>query len=298
MLILKIVPVIPLVFLAYAITVKIYNNKNKNISEARGEVNVDKDKNINTKLSKLSTQIDSLDEKMYKKSNDKLRNFFDKQKKWLVRKGNYYNLNILTYYLLKIPGVIFLVMAIGQSEIKKKIIFIIVGILITFYVEIIYYQNNKEDSVKITKDLFKIYNHLDVMSYSNVTTYKALIQTERVIKNKRFKKAYFEFVAKLVETKDIPSSIEELGNKFDMTEVDSFVTTMTQGVETGKMRSMIENQRNIINKKYLNAKDMETSKKQELASVAIFIFATSVMAIIVYTFLMIIIQKLNLIINL
>lgn len=288
LLFLKFIPLIPLIFIAYLLSVRLNNKANKNINEARG---------IETKLDKkdlIKRQIQTLDNNLYAKSNKKVKSILDKQMDWLIKKGNPYNLNIATYYLTKIPGLLFLFIGItSQINFTGKLAFFSLSIISLFYVEIKYYEKNKDDYIEITKDLFKIYNQLDVMSYADVTIHQALIESSNIIKNKRFKKAYVEMTAYIIETKNIPEAMEKMGEKFDMNEIDSFVTTITQGIETGKIRSMIANQRNIINKRYLGAKDIETEKKQGKVSLGVLLLALSIMGIVLYSFFVMIIDKLS-----
>lgn len=288
LLFLRLIPIIPLIFIAYLIAVRLNNRANKNIDEVRGnESKIDK-KDL------LKKQIQTLDNKLYSKSNKKVKSILDKQMDWLIRKGNPYKLNIVTYYLTKIPGILLLFVAItSQINFTGKLAFFILSLMSLFYVEIKYYEQDKNDYVEITKDLFKVYNQLDVMSFADVTIHQALIESANVIKNKRFKKAYLEMTANIIETKNIPESMEKLGEKFDMNEIDSFVTTITQGIETGKIRSMIANQRNIINKRYLGAKDIETEKKHSKVTLGVLSLAISIIGIVLYSFLVMIIDKLG-----
>ena len=288
-LILKLIPSIPLIIIAYIMATIVTQNTNKDIDEARGE-----EVKSNYKSGILTKQLVIWDNKLYDKSNDKVKGIFNKQMNWLNRKGNPYRLNIISYYLLKLPGVICLFLFIVSDVVLwAKIALFILSIICLFYVEIKYIDNDKDDKLEIRKDLFKIYNQLDVMSYGEITTFDSLKESIGIIKNKRFRKAYTEMIANTLEHKNLPQALTELSDQFDMNEIDSFITTIIQGEETGKTRDMISSQRNIINKRYLGAKDIETEQKQSKVAYGLILLVVSILGIVMYSFVIMIIEKLS-----
>lgn len=284
--ILKLLPCIPLFVLSYLLVISFIAKRNKNIEEVRGDIGI-------KETSKLKKQLIIINDKIYEKTNDNVKNLFDKQMDWLIKHGNRYNLNIFTYYLTKLPGAIFLIFAFKIDKLLPRIIFIILAIMSFIYIEFKYVDMDKEDSIEIRKDLFKIYNQIDVMSYGDITIKKALVESVNVIKNKRFLKAYMEMTATIVETKDIVGALEDLNKKFNMSELDSFVTTITQGIETGKVREMVASQRKIINKRYLATKDIETENKQSKVFLGEILLFVSIIGIVMYSFLTTLVEKLQ-----
>lgn len=287
---LRLLPGIPLIFIAYLIAVKFSNQRNIHIDEARGINHIRSDDKT------LKRKLTILDNKLYSKvrTNDKVKNLYDRQMTWLIKKGNPFHLNIVTYYLLKIPGILIGMLSLKSNlTITFRLVLLAVGILVFFYVEIKYIEINKEDSLQIKKDIVKVYNQLDVMSYANIDIYKALLEVGSVIKNERFKKDYINCTSSIIKTKNIPESLSNLAEKYDLNEIDSFVTTITQGIETGRIREMLEGQRKILNKRYLGYKDTETENKKSKVTLGIMLMAISVMGIVLYSFFTLIMDKLS-----
>ena len=102
-----------------------------------------------------------------------------------------------------------------------------------------------------------------------------------------------EMTATIVETKDIVGALEDLNKKFNMSELDSFVTTITQGIETGKVREMVASQRKVINKRYLATKDIETENKQSKVFLGEILLFVSIIGIVMYSFLTTLVEKLQ-----
>ncbi|WP_026883538.1 hypothetical protein [Clostridium akagii] len=272
-----------LIVIAYLIANHLLNVVNKDIKEARGELDKKEIKKSRASFYK------SFDSKLRK--NERVNSMFSRIDDKLIRLGNPIHLNSFYYLLIKI-----LLLILGIVYVKNffSTVSVLLSILLFFYIDIVNYSKNIKDEKLMRLDFPEIYNALEIDTYAEIPFDKSIVECYDVIKNQRLKKAFSDLSAEVITKKDIGSALNNLKSKFNNTiEINSFALTIEQGLQTGAMREMLGNQRRVLTKSFLNSKDIETTTKNMKVTIAVLLLLISASSIIVYSFATKIFSSLN-----
>lgn len=280
--------IIPVVILSFLIARFINVRFNYDIEEARQEVS-------NKTLKRLRK---SYHDKVLSRygDNKRFQSIFHFYDDWLVRSGNPYKLNALSYLFIKALIIVFFVVYIlftGQISLPIVAAFL----FIYFFINISTIRSNADDEAQIKRDLPSIYNILEIETYAGIPIDQALLDVYEEIKCKRLKKAFMELSSEIITKRNIPEALNHLREKFYSQDILSFCLTIEQGVETGKTRNMLSNQRQLLYRTYLNSKDIETTKNEFKVGIALTLLFISMGAITVYSYIDYISSSINFIIK-
>lgn len=242
-------PIIPITALCFILAKIIANYLNRNIDEVRG---VRKKFRKRRKSNRLWGALNS---------NKTIKENFLKVDNRLNRYGNLYHINALIYYAIKLVSMLFLtfyIIAYGSISVLVAVLFLI----IFFYIDIVYFIKNMVDNAAIKEDLPKVCNNMEIETYGGITFDQSLMDVFEVVKNKRFKKALYEMTAEIILKRNPTEALEHLKSKFKSDDIDSFVLTLQQAIETGKERKMLESKSKVLTNMYVKSKDIQTQMNE------------------------------------
>lgn len=259
---------------------KISNGINRNIDEARGGDN---------KPNKL---LKNLDSRIAKK--DEFKNHYQKIAHYLKIKGNPYKLTPVSYYMIKIglALIVFtrimtykneLLIMIFRSRFISAIFLSVIGY---FAVDMLYYLNNKDDNKRIKQDLPDVYDSLNIQTSGGVELGLALTEVYDVpSKSKRLRKHLGELAAEINITKNPYVALKHFASNFDGSdEIDIFVYTVAQSLQTGKSEEAFDGQSEILKTNNIFMVQEQTKEiKSYLFMIGVLIFL-GVSALIVFSF--------------
>lgn len=232
---------------SYFLILKINTIFSKNILIARGELG-------KRKSNRSATYI-----KQNILEKDYLFNILEKKKKKIKRQGNPYKLTLTSYYLFKIVpaiSVAILLITLRMVDLTSLAIVIFVYNLI----DLLYYLANKQENIKIRKDLPNIYDILDIQSFAGINIGIALTEVFAMAESKRLKEDLMELSAEINLTKNVEQSLDKFIEKYDLIELESFVLGVKQSLESGRNREIFANQSEIL--KENNLLDISEKTKQ------------------------------------
>lgn len=166
----------------------------------------------------------------------------------LEKCGNPLHLTAMSYWLLKTliaVGLFFSSMQIhllGKSYSANIVTSILFAILGFYIVDIVNYFNNKDDINKIRLDLADVYDLINLQTMAGVNIGHALVEAYTVCKNKRLKKSLIKLAAKINLSKNIERALEDFNNEYNMPEIETFVVTIKECVDTGAYEETIDDQ--------------------------------------------------------
>ncbi|MFL0251517.1 type II secretion system F family protein [Clostridium neuense] len=166
----------------------------------------------------------------------------------LEKCGNPLHLTAMSYWFLKTliaVGLFFSSMQIhllGKSYSANIVTSILFAILGFYIVDIVNYFNNKDDINKIRLDLADVYDLINLQTMAGVNIGHALVEAYTVCKNKRLKKSLIKLAAKINLSKNIERALEDFNNEYNMPEIETFVATIKECVDTGAYEETIDDQ--------------------------------------------------------
>lgn len=265
-----------LLIIAYGIAQRIYGAINKDILEARSLAST-----------QTSRQKSKFNHTFYNRinNNNKLKSHFDRINERLNYCGDpfHFHLTPFRYYCMKIvSAVISLAVLIFANAVN--IITILIPVFLFFFVDLCCLYQYKEDRQKVIKEMPNVYSVLEIQSYGDIPFEKSILSLQDIIKFKRLKNAFAEMSAEIVINKDISQALRNFEKKFHMPEIYNFTLTIEQGIETGKIREMLGNQRMVLNRTYLGVKDNETEKNELKVMVCLMLLLVSGSLVTLYSF--------------
>ncbi len=178
---------------------------------------------------------------------------------FISRYGADYNLGISRVkqlLTLKICSVVFFIF-LGSQVVGMPVI-LLVGAAGWKFPDMVIKMLNKEDNEKIFKDMKILYDSLRIQQSAGIFITNSLMYSYRIVKCKRLKTALRSLSGELMLNKDIGRALDALSTKFKNDNIDEFVSIISQSVQTGRMRDMLEQ----INKQMQNMEDIINQKRE------------------------------------
>lgn len=259
--------------ISYIIARYIESKSSKDLKEARGEI----EDVYSNSFKQFKYNIEKIE------SIDRFQNIFEKTRNRLEKRGNYLKITPSIYYLIKIFAIVLqiVILVFGKTI---NIFSFILPVLTFFFIDIMYFLKNMEDNEEILNDLPKVYNILEINTYAGEGIETSISQLHEVVKNKRFKEKLIKLSAEILITKQINQALDNFKNSFTLVEVDSLCLGLTQSLDSGKNKDFITNQRDILEKRNLNGKDIQTKRNNFKFIISTFIIFTGVTGILIFSF--------------
>ena len=164
-------------------------------------------------------------------------NFLKSKDEFLSKQGYPLNLNIISYYGVKI-FLSLLFFAAACVNYKSSIISIIFFIIGYFLIDLYILLNKKNRDKEICTDLLNVLNSISLQLAANITLKDSLKKQFEICKNKDFKRALLEFSNKYeLSELNAEKPLMELKNKFDILELNMFCNAL---IEYNKVENIIE----------------------------------------------------------
>lgn len=178
---------------------------------------------------------------------------------FISRYGADYNLGISRVkqlLILKVCGVVFFIM-LGSQVVGMPLI-LLTGIVGWKFPDMIIKILNKDDNKKIFSDMKMLYDSLRIQQSAGIFITNSLMYSYRIVRCKRLKAALRSLSSDIMMNKDIGRALNALSTKFKNDNIDEFVSIISQSVQTGRMRDMLEQ----INKQMQNMEDIINQKRE------------------------------------
>ena len=195
-----------------------------------------------------------------KSRNSKLWNrYIEKMELLISRYGADYNLGISKVkqlLILKVCSMAFYIF-VGSQVVGMPVI-LLIGVVGWKFPDIVIKLINREDNEKIFKDMKMLYDSLRIQQSAGIFITNSLMHSYRIVRCKRLKAALRSLSSDIMLDKDIDKALNALSTKFKNDNIDEFVSIISQSVQTGRMRDMLEQ----INKQMQNMEDIINQKRQ------------------------------------
>lgn len=173
---------------------------------------------------------------------------FYKTQKQIDQLGNLWNLNPVSYLLIK-----FLMAILIFLSIMKRFNSIILGILVMpmgfFFLDFLYYRSNKNDLDLIRLDFSDIDNLLILKKKTGVVIGKALSDIYKSArKSKRLREALLTMAAQINITGRVDEALSNFEDKFNFKETSDFVRCIKSSIDTGLIEEELEGHSRSINR--------------------------------------------------
>ena len=260
--------------LAYMIVRYIESKLSKDVKEARGE--------------EQYSHTDSF--RKYKENIEKIENvksfqqIFEKTRTKLNKYGNYYEfVTPVIYYFIKIAAILLQVLLLLVAK-EINIFTFILPIIMFFFIDFSYFIRNADDNEQIRNDLPKIYNILEINTYAGEGIETSIPQLHEVVKNKRFKEKLIELSAEVLIKKQVITALENFEESFSLIEINSLCLGLRQSFESGRNKDFLSNQRDILEKRNLNKKDIQTKRNNLRFTISLLLIFTGVLGVLIFSF--------------
>ena len=235
-------------------------------------------------------------EKSFKKVLIKF-NFIKAKDEFLLKQGYPLNLNIVTYYLLKIllAGIFMLAANINYSSICVTIIFSCIGY---FFIDLYIFLNKKTRDNEICTDLLNVVNSISLQLSAHITLKDSLKKQFEICKNKDFKKAMLALSTKYeLSELNVENAIQELKSKFDILEINMFCNALKEYNKVENIKEILDNLSEMLKKKYIDKLKERTRIKILYITCGVIIALGNIILIIFYPLFISIRQGFNTIFN-
>ena len=220
-------------------------------------------------------------------------NRFQKLNNKLEKMNNPYRLNVKKVIFIKyILSILFFILIFFRTS--NLIISILYFAVIYFLPNVLIGNFQKNESIKIIKEVKSLTNNLALLLATNITFYDALKVASRSIRYKRFKERFDIFVYDYsLYNFNLKPALLKFQENFSSDEFDMFVNILLQGDKEGKMLEMLEvfeNTLDLSQFKYIKKKEREASLLIILASI---LSLTSIVIITIYPMVIQIFENMN-----
>ena len=144
------------------------------------------------------------------------------------------------------------------SQVVGMPVILLIGVVGWKFPDIVIKLINREDNEKIFKDMKMLYDSLRIQQSAGIFITNSLMHSYRIVRCKRLKAALRSLSSDIMLDKDIDKALNALSTKFKNDNIDEFVSIISQSVQTGRMRDMLEQ----INKQMQNMEDIINQKRQ------------------------------------
>lgn len=147
---------------------------------------------------------------------------------------------------------------LSGSQVTGMPAMLLIGVAGWKFPDMVIKMQNKADNEKIFKDMKMLYDSLRIQQTAGIFITNSLMYSYRIVKCKRLKAALRSLSGELMMNKDIGRALDVLSTKFKNDNIDEFVSIISQSVQTGRMRDMLEQ----INKQMQNMEDIINQKRE------------------------------------
>ena len=178
-------------------------------------------------------------------------NFLKRKNEFLSKQGYPLNLNVISYYAIKIVLALIFILAakINYNSLLVSVTFFITGY---FLIDVYIIINKKSRDAEICTDLLNVSNSISLQLSANITLKDSLKKQFEICKNKDFRKAMLEFSNKYeLSELDVTKPINELKNKFDLLELNMFCNSILEYNKVSNIIEILENLSETLKVKYI-----------------------------------------------
>lgn len=178
-------------------------------------------------------------------------NFLNSKDAYLSKQGYPLNLNVYSYYSLKM--LLFTVFFFaGSKNYDSVVVGTVLGFTGYFLIDFYILINKKSRDSEICVDLMNVVNSMSLELSTDVTLKDSLKRQFENCKNRDFKKAMLEFATEYELSEfNIEKSLEALNGKFDVMELDMFCNTLRQYNSIENIIEILENLSEMLKVKYM-----------------------------------------------
>lgn len=178
-------------------------------------------------------------------------NFLKAKDNFLSKQGYPLNLNVISYYLIKV-SLTFILSLAGIVNYKSIPISIIFGIIGYFFIDFYIMLHKKERDSEICVDLLNVVDSISLQLSAEVSLKDSLRRQFENCKNKDFRKAILEFSTQYeLSELNIAKSLDELKNKFNILEINMFCNSLKEYNKVGNITEILESLSETLNEKYI-----------------------------------------------
>lgn len=178
-------------------------------------------------------------------------NFLNSKDAYLSKQGYPLNLNVYSYYSLKM--LLFTVFFFaGSKNYDSVVVGTVLGFTGYFLIDFYILINKKSRDSEICVDLMNVVNSMSLELSTDVTLKDSLKRQFENCKNRDFKKAMLEFATEYELSEfNIEKSLEALNGKFDVMELDMFCNALRQYNSIENIIEILENLSEMLKVKYI-----------------------------------------------
>lgn len=202
---------------------------------------------------------------------------------FISRYGADYNLGISKVkqlLILKVCSMAFFIFL--GSQVVGMPVMLLIGIVGWKFPDIVIKLINREDNEKIFKDMKMLYDSLRIQQSAGIFITNSLMHSYRIVRCKRLKAALRSLSSDIMLDKDIDKALNALSIKFKNDNIDEFVSIISQSIQTGRMRDMLEQ----INKQMQNMEDIINQKRENAVNsrmlIIIMLLFVGIVAMVTY----------------
>lgn len=214
---------------------------------------------------------------------------YERIEKKLKQTGNSFKLTPLGYIAGK-----FLLIAIffmlSMLIFDTYVVSIVLSILGFFTLDILIYYKNKKDMQEIRFELKNVYDSLKIQLAAGDFITETLAECYLIVSNKRFKERLAILSAEIAYKHNIEQALDHFLEGFGPKENDikTFVMTIKQSLNTGKIKKDLESQSKQINKMSMIYLNGETKKVEDtIDGIAILLFIGIFITLMYFAFTLI-----------
>lgn len=209
--------------------------------------------------------------------------YIEKTELFISRYGADYNLGISKVkqlLILKVCSMAFFIFL--GSQVVGMPVMLLIGIVGWKFPDIVIKLINKEDNEKIFTDMKMLYDSLRIQQSAGIFITNSLMHSYRIVRCKRLKAALRSLSSDIMLDKDIDKALNALSIKFKNDNIDEFVSIISQSIQTGRMRDMLEQ----INKQMQNMEDIINQKRENAVNsrmlIIIMLLFVGIVAMVTY----------------
>ncbi len=188
-------------------------------------------------------------------------NFIRTKENFLSKQGYPLNLNIVSYFSLKLVLAMLFFVA-GLLNYKSWLFAIVFALIGYFFIDVYIAIRKKSRDSEICADLMNVTRSIYLQVSAGVSLKNAFKGQYENCKNKDFKKAILEFATKYeLSELNITESTKILKDKFDILEVEMFCRALETYNETTQIDEVLENITQMLKKKNIEKVKQDTITK-------------------------------------
>lgn len=209
-------------------------------------------------------------------------NYFKHKDKFLSKQGYPLNLNIFTYYIVKLVLALFFMLS-AKINYGNQVLTIIFSIIGYFLIDLYILINKKTRDAEICTDLLNVINSISLQLSAHITLKDSLKRQFEICKNKDFKKAMLAFSTKYeLSELSVEKAIQELKEKFAITEINMFCNALKEYNKVENIKEVLDNLSEMLRKKHIEKLKQTTREKVLYITCGVIVALGNIVLIIFY----------------